>query len=169
MKAPEGTRQLCRKGCGGSPRPPGSMSVLASLRSEAEALRRNFSHIALHEQAGLVPEMRIVSRMLRGRYFIGRRMICTPGAVDPHRAAAGRVTVLSRQYTFPMNAFMESVLIWQAQNTAAPAGPHSKSWQLRHWVENSTVVNVVNGWLTPMREDCRGRRNESLCRIYMDT
>ncbi|VVT16515.1 hypothetical protein HOE425_331368 [Hoeflea sp. EC-HK425] len=54
----------------------------------------------------MVPDVETVSWPLRGRFVIGRRTIRTPGALGLLQAAAGRVTVLSRQYTYPKKAFM---------------------------------------------------------------
>ena len=60
-----------------------------------------------------------------GKMIIGRRTIRTPGALGPFWAAAGRVTVLSRQYTFPIDAFMGCATIWQAENRARDGYPAS--------------------------------------------
>ena len=80
--------------------------MLALVRSKADMPLRIFGHIAWQEQSDWVPDMETMSWPLRGRIVIRRRMIRTPGALGLFQAAAGKVTVLSRQYTYPMKAFM---------------------------------------------------------------
>ena len=107
MKAPEGAmRQQGREGCGRSPRLPGLITVVALVLSKTEEPHRIFGHIAWQEQSDWVPEMETANWPLRGRMIIRRRTIRTPGALGLKQAAAGRVTVLSRQYTYPIKAFM---------------------------------------------------------------
>jgi len=89
------------------------------MRPQADMPRRIFGHIALQEPKDRDPDMETVSRKLRGRYFNRRRTIRTPGAVDPFWAAAGRVTVLSRQYTYPL------MLLWGDVHSGKPkTRPH---------------------------------------------
>ena len=99
-------RQQGREGCGRSPRLPGLITILALVLSKADKPLRIFGHIAWQEQSDWVPDMETKSWPLRGRIVIRRRTIRTPGALSLLKAAAGRVTVLSRQYTYPMKAFM---------------------------------------------------------------
>jgi hypothetical protein len=65
-----------------------------------------------------------------GKNFIRRRTIRTPGALGLFQAAAGRVTVLSRQYTYPMEAFMGRLAIWQLKTSEHPVDQLSELTQL---------------------------------------